>query len=85
MLMSPPHRNRKGSGMRFDRALVLVGGLVVILVLLAAAPASAQEQVAITGTVTGSDGTPQAGATVTVEQTGVAALTDEQGRYALSM
>ena len=71
--------------MRFDRALVLVGGLVVILVLLAAAPASAQEQVAITGTVTGSDGTPQAGATVTVEQTGAAALTDEQGRYALSV
>jgi len=59
--------------------------MVVFLVLLAAAPAAAQESVTISGTVTASDGTPQAGATVTVDQTGATALTDEQGKYALSV
>ncbi len=59
--------------------------LVVAFVLLAAGPAAAQQSVTVTGTVTSSDGTPQAGATVAVDTLGAAALTDEAGRYSLAL
>jgi iron complex outermembrane recepter protein len=71
--------------MSVDRTRGLCIAMVVIVELLAAAPAAAQEQVAITGRVTASDGTPQAGATVVVDSTGAATITDEQGRYTLSL
>ena len=59
--------------------------LVVAFVLLAAGPAAAQQSVTVTGTVTASDGTPQPGATVTVDAVGASALTDEAGRYSLTL
>jgi iron complex outermembrane receptor protein len=62
-----------------------VRGLVVAAVLLSAGPAAAQEPVTVTGTVTSSDGTPQAGATVAVDAVGAATLTDEAGRYSLAL
>jgi len=62
-----------------------VRALVVAFVLFAAGPAAAQGQVTVSGTVTSGDGTPQAGATVTVDGVGAATLTDEQGRYSLAL
>jgi len=59
--------------------------VVVAFALFASAPAAAQGQATITGTVTSGDGTPQAGATVAVDSLGAAALTDADGRYSLSL
>ncbi len=72
--------------MRVQRTLRVVCGLTVACGLFAATPAAAQEQVTVSGTVTSaSDGSPQVGATVTVDASEAATLTDEQGRYTLSL
>ena len=59
--------------------------LSLLIVMVFCAVASALAQRTITGTVTGSDGSPLIGASVLVKGTSVGTVTDFDGRYALSV
>ena len=59
--------------------------LSLLIVMVFCALGSAFAQRAITGTVTGPDGSPLIGASVLVKGTSVGTVTDFDGRYALSV
>jgi iron complex outermembrane receptor protein len=61
-----------------------LGRVVVFLILVAALPLAAQTTT-ITGRVTTSDGETLPGVTVTVDDLGVSAITEADGRYSLSV
>src|SRR5438132_11615960 len=64
----------------------ILAALVVSSLLLASAPVRAQEATVVTGTVTtAADGLPVPGATVAIEALGLSAVTDQEGRYTLTV
>src|SRR5437867_5721536 len=64
----------------------ILAALAVSSLLLASTPLRAQEATVIPGTVTtAADGLPVPGATVAIEALGLSAVTDQEGRYTLTV
>jgi len=64
----------------------VLAALAVSWLVLAATPLRAQEATVISGTVTtAADGLPVPGATVAIESLGLSAVTDQEGRYTLTV
>ena len=69
----------------FNKTRISMKRLSLLIVMVFCAFASSFAQRAITGTVTGPDGSPLIGASVLVKGTSVGTVTDFDGRYALSV
>lgn len=69
-------------GLRYGKRWLLA--IVAAALLASHGSLSAQATGQVTGTVTGDDGSPLSGASVTVQGTGIVGLTDADGRYTLT-